>query len=187
MNDKMTVANSITIGRILLVPIFLVILLTEMENKELLAFFVFLIASITDAFDGYFARKYNQITALGKFLDPLADKLLIAGGLLALVYLGYVETWVAAIIIFREIFIIGFRFYFLVKDSSFSASWLAKKKTLFQVIAVGLLIVHPKLPYSDFIFELGTYVLYIAVFLTLYSGIEYVVLYARSSKSANAV
>jgi CDP-diacylglycerol--glycerol-3-phosphate 3-phosphatidyltransferase len=182
MTYKMTLANAITIGRILLVPIFLVILLTEMENKEILAFSIFLIASVTDAVDGYFARKYNQITNLGKFLDPLADKLLVVAALLALVYLDYVAAWVAAVIILREILITGFRFYFMVKDSAFSASWLAKKKTLVQIIAIGLLILHPKLPYSEIVFELGTAILYFAVFLTIYRGIEYVIKYSKILK-----
>ncbi|MCP5051816.1 MAG: CDP-diacylglycerol--glycerol-3-phosphate 3-phosphatidyltransferase [bacterium] len=177
----MTPANMLTIGRIVLVPIFLVILLTEMDNKELIAFAIFLIASITDAIDGYLARKYNQITDLGKFLDPLADKLLIAAALLALVYLDIVAAWVAAVIILREIFITCFRFYFLVRDSSFSASWLAKKKTMFQIISVSLLILYPKLPEPDLFFEIGTAFLYVAVFLTIYSGIEYIFKYARSS------
>ncbi|MCP5107576.1 MAG: CDP-diacylglycerol--glycerol-3-phosphate 3-phosphatidyltransferase, partial [bacterium] len=101
----MTIANIITTGRILLVPIFLVILLTEMQNKEIIAFLIFLVASITDAVDGYFARKLDQVTELGKFLDPLADKLLIAAALLALVHQGKVAAWVAAVIILREIFI----------------------------------------------------------------------------------
>lgn len=182
MNMKMTVANSITIGRILLVPIFLVVLLTEMDNKEFIAFAVFLIASVTDAVDGYMARKYNQITDLGKFLDPLADKLLVAGALLALVYLDVVATWVAAIIILREIFITAFRFYFLVKDSSFSASWMAKKKTMTQVIAIGILILYPKLPDPQLFLDIGTYTLYLAAVLTIYSGVEYVWRYSKSAR-----
>lgn len=177
---KTTLANVITIGRIILVPIFLAILLTEMENKEILAFIIFLIASVTDAVDGYFARKYDQITELGKFLDPLADKLLIAAALLALVYLHFVAVWVATVIIFREIFITGFRFYFLVTDSAFSASWIAKKKTLFQIISISVLILHPKLPRPELFLEIGTYLLYFAVILTLYSGAEYVFKYART-------
>ncbi|MCK4836459.1 MAG: CDP-diacylglycerol--glycerol-3-phosphate 3-phosphatidyltransferase, partial [Candidatus Aminicenantes bacterium] len=106
-------ANIITIMRIILVPIFLVILLTEMENKEIFAFIIFIIAAISDGIDGYIARKYHQVTELGKFLDPLADKLLVSAALLALVYLQIVETWIAAIIILREFFITAFRFYFL--------------------------------------------------------------------------
>ncbi len=175
----MTIPNILTIGRIVLVPIFLVILLTEMQNKEIIAFLIFLVASITDAVDGYFARKLNQITELGKFLDPLADKLLISAALLALVSQGYVEAWIAAVIILREIFITAFRFYFLVKENTFSASWIAKKKTLFQIIAVSLLILHPRLPYAKTILEIGTFVLYFALFLTVYSAIEYVIKYSR--------
>jgi len=178
---KMTVANIITAGRILLVPIFLVILLTEMQNKEIIAFVIFIVASVTDAVDGYYARKLNQITELGKFLDPLADKLLIAAALLALVNQGKVAAWVAAVIILREIFITGFRFYFMVKDSTFSASWIAKKKTLTQIVSISLLIIHSKLPYPDVIFEAATYILYLAVFLTVYSGVEYVFKYSRST------
>lgn len=182
MNMKMTVANTITIGRIILVPIFLVILLTELENKEIYAFGVFLVASITDAVDGYYARKYNQITELGKFLDPLADKLLVAGALLALVYLGVVAVWVAALIILRELFITAFRFYFLVKDSAFAASWIAKKKTMVQLIAIGFLIIYPVLPNPELWRDVGTYTLYVAVVLTVYSGVEYVWKYSKSAR-----
>jgi CDP-diacylglycerol--glycerol-3-phosphate 3-phosphatidyltransferase len=180
----MTIPNIITTIRIILIPIFLVILLTEMEGKEIIGFVIFVLASISDALDGYIARKYNQITSLGKFLDPLADKLLVAAALLALVYLQVVETWVAAIIILREIIITGFRFYFLVQDNVFSASWLAKKKTLFQVIAISILILYPKLPQPDFFFTVGTIVLYAAVFLTIYSGVEYVVKYSKALKGS---
>ena len=176
----MNLANLITILRIVLVPIFLVILLTEMENKEIFAFIVFIIAATSDAFDGYIARKYDQVTELGKFLDPLADKLLVSAALLALVFLQLVETWVAAVIILREIFITAFRFYFLVKDTTFSASWLAKKKTLFQVIAISILILHNRLPgYEHHVLKVGTYLLYFAAFLTIYSGIEYIFKFSK--------
>ncbi len=175
-------ANIITIIRILLVPIFLVILLTEMENKEIVAFVIFLVAAISDAVDGYIARKYNQVTNLGKFLDPLADKLLVTAALLALVNLGLVETWVASVIILREIFITAFRFYFLVKDSMFSASWIAKKKTTLQIIAIALLILCEKLPIRDTIFAIGTITLYIALILTIYSGVEYIIKYSKAVK-----
>lgn len=176
----MNLANLITILRIILVPFFLVILLTEMENKEIFALIIFVIASISDGIDGYIARKYNQITELGKFLDPLADKLLVSAALLALVYLQIVETWVAAVIILREIFITAFRFYFLVKDSTFSASWIAKKKTLSQIIAISILIVHNKVPgFESVALKFGTFLLYFATFLTIYSGIEYLIRYSK--------
>ncbi len=176
----MNLANFITILRIILVPVFLVILLTEMENKEIFALIIFVIASISDGIDGYIARKYNQITELGKFLDPLADKLLVSAALLALVYLQIVETWVAAVIILREIFITAFRFYFLVKDSAFSASWIAKKKTLFQIISISILILHNKVTgYESIVLKAGTFLLYFATFLTIYSGIEYLIKYSK--------
>jgi len=178
----MNLANTVTIIRIVLVPIFLVILLTEMHNKEIFAFLVFVIAAVTDAIDGYIARKYNQITELGKFLDPLADKLLVAAALMALVSLDLVETWIASVIILREIFITTFRFYFLVRDSGFSASWLAKRKTTFQLVAIGILILCEKMPYRDTFYLLGTVTLYIAAFLTVYSGVAYVIKYSTAIK-----
>ncbi len=171
----MTKANIITIVRIIMVPFVLVILLTEMENKEIIAFAVFVIAAVTDAIDGYVARKYDQVSDLGKFLDPLADKLLVAAALIALVYLQEVATWVAAIIILRELFISVFRFYYLVHAASFSASLPAKLKTTFQIVALAILIIHRKLPFADQLRLLGNAVLYIAVFLTLYSGVEYII------------
>jgi CDP-diacylglycerol--glycerol-3-phosphate 3-phosphatidyltransferase len=178
----MNMANIITTLRIILVPIFLVILLTEMQNKEFIAAAVFLIAAISDAVDGYIARKFNQVTDLGKFLDPLADKLLITGALLALVHLGLVEAWAAAIIILREIFMTGFRFYFLVKDAMFSASWMGKQKTAFQNISIALIILSAKLPYKDIFFMIGTVTLYIAVLLTVLSAVDYLIKYSKLLK-----
>jgi len=177
----MTKANIITIVRIIMVPFFLVILLTEMQNKEFFAFAIFVIAAVTDSLDGYVARKYNQVSDLGKFLDPMADKLLVAAALIALVYLQEVETWVAAIIILRELFISVFRFYYLVNNASFSASIPAKFKTTFQIVALAILIIYRKLPFADYLKLLGTAVLYVAVFLTVYSGAEYVFRLSRQS------
>jgi CDP-diacylglycerol--glycerol-3-phosphate 3-phosphatidyltransferase len=178
----MTTANIITIVRIIMVPFFLVILLTEMQNKEIIAFAIFVIAAVTDSLDGYIARKFNEVSDLGKFLDPLADKLLVSAALIALVYLQEVETWVAAIIIMREFFISAFRFYFLINNASFSASVPAKLKTTFQIVALSILIIYRKLPFADHLFILGTVVLYVAVFLTVYSGAEYVIRFSRSAK-----
>lgn len=178
----MTKANIITIIRIIMVPFVLIILLTEMDNKEFIAFAVFVIAAVTDAIDGYVARKYNQVSDLGKFLDPLADKLLVAAALIALVYLQEVSTWAAAIIILRELFISVFRFYYLVNDASFSASLPAKLKTTFQIIAVSILIIYRKLPFADYLRLLGDAVLYVAVFLTVYSGVEYIIRLSRPVK-----
>ncbi len=181
----MTKANIITLLRILLVPIFIVILLTEMDNKEIIAFVVFLFASVSDAIDGYIARKFDQVTDLGKFLDPIADKLLISAALVALVSLGEIETWAASVIILREIFMTAFRFYFYLKEASFSASRIAKNKTLFQIISISIFIIYKKLPYSDYLYKIGTFILYIAVFLTVYSAVEYIIKYTNSLKKSS--
>jgi CDP-diacylglycerol--glycerol-3-phosphate 3-phosphatidyltransferase len=178
----MTSANMITVVRIIMVPFVLVILLTEMQNKEIIAFAIFVTAAITDSIDGYIARKFNQVSALGKFLDPLADKLLVSAALIALVYLQEVETWAAAIIILRELFISAFRFYFLINNASFSASIPAKIKTTVQIVAISILILYRKVPYANYFHKLGTAVLYIAIFLTIYSGAEYVIRFSRSLK-----
>jgi CDP-diacylglycerol---glycerol-3-phosphate 3-phosphatidyltransferase len=178
----MTTANMITIVRIIMVPFVLVILLTEMQNKEIIAFTIFVTAAITDSIDGYIARKFNQITSLGKFLDPLADKLLVSAALIALVYLQEVETWAAAIIILRELFISAFRFYFLINNASFSASVPAKIKTTVQIVAISIIILYRKMPFANYFYKLGTVVLYIAIFLTIYSGAEYVIRFSRSIK-----
>ncbi|MBN2398820.1 MAG: CDP-diacylglycerol--glycerol-3-phosphate 3-phosphatidyltransferase [Candidatus Aminicenantes bacterium] len=178
----MTTANMITIVRIIMVPFVLIILLTKMQNKEIIAFSIFVIAAITDAVDGYIARKFDQVSSLGKFLDPLADKLLVSAALIALVYLQEVETWAAALIILREIFISAFRFYFLINHASFSASIPAKMKTTFQIVAISILILYRKMPFADYFFIIGTVTLYIAIILTLYSGAEYIMRYSRSLK-----
>ena len=178
----MTAANIVTIIIIVLVPILVVLLLTELSNRELIAFIVFIIAAVSDALDGYLARKFNAVTELGKFLDPLADKLLVAGTLIALVSLGKAETWVATVIILREIFMTGFRVYFLVNDSSFSSSWTAKFKTFFQVTAIAILIIGRKPPNPDFLFHAGTAILYLAAALSIYSAIIYIVNYTKFSK-----
>ncbi len=156
-----------------MIPIIIVILLAEMENREILAFIIFVLAAITDAVDGYVARKYNEVSDLGKFLDPLADKLLVSAALIALVYLNLVATWVATILILREIVISTFRFYSLTQKSSFGASIPAKLKTTLQVVAIAILIIHRKLPFSSELKIIATYLLYIAVAFSLYSGGEY--------------
>ncbi len=175
----MSFANIITIVRIIFVPFFLVIFLTEIQNKDIIAFVIFVVAALTDAVDGYIARKFKQITDIGKFLDPLADKLLVAAALIGLVKLDRVETIVAVLIILREIFITAFRFYFLVKDNSFSASWLSKKKTGFQIVAISILIIYKKVPYSSELFLIGKVLLYIALILTIYSGVEYLMKFSK--------
>ena len=178
----LTLPNGITIIRVIAIPFILVMLFSPNLIHRLVTAFFFFAVAITDTLDGYLARRRGMETTLGKFLDPLADKLLVTAALIALVYLQEVETWVAAIIILRELFISAFRFYYLVKNASFSASIPAKIKTTFQIVALSILIIYRRLPYANYIRMLGTAVLYVAVFLTVYSGAEYVIRFSRQSR-----
>ncbi|MEJ5166444.1 MAG: CDP-diacylglycerol--glycerol-3-phosphate 3-phosphatidyltransferase [Thermoanaerobaculia bacterium] len=137
--------NSITIFRIFLVPIIVVVLLTKIPNWEFIGLGIFLIGMISDALDGYFARKYNQKTSLGALLDPVADKLLISSVFISLVEMQIVPAWVVVIIVGREFFVLGLRLVALEKSVVISASSLGKFKTLTQTIAIILLIFQYKL------------------------------------------
>jgi len=125
---------------------------------------LFVIASATDFFDGYIAREWNQMTMLGAILDPLADKMLTLAAFLGLMMIGEASAWAIYIIIVRELFITGIRTVAVSEGLSVKASWAGKVKTVAQMIAIGFLLMH---------WPLGTELLWFAVFLTLYSGAEY--------------
>ena len=126
---------------------------------------VFVIASVTDFFDGFIARSWNQITKLGGILDPLADKMLMLAGFLGLVYIHRASPWAVFIILTREFFITGLRIQAAAEGKSVSASLAGKAKTVLQMIAIGFLLMN--WPYAEVI-------LWAAVVLTLYSGWEYI-------------
>ncbi|NEQ41404.1 MAG: CDP-diacylglycerol--glycerol-3-phosphate 3-phosphatidyltransferase [Okeania sp. SIO3I5] len=162
----MNIPNSITFSRLLGVPIILYILKTPTNQNLWICLAIFLIASATDFLDGYLARKLNQITDLGKFLDPLVDKLLVLAPLLALIELGKVPAWGVFLILGRELTIAGWR----VNQSKISgANIWGKLKTVSQIIAVALLIAPlPK------IWATPTIIMFwISVALTIISGIIY--------------
>jgi len=125
---------------------------------------VFVLASITDFFDGYIARSWNQITKLGSILDPLADKMLMLAGFIGLVYIGRASPWAIFLILTREFFITGLRVAMASEGKSVSASFAGKAKTVSQMFAIGFLLMN--WPYANAI-------LWFSVFLTIYSGIEY--------------
>ena len=125
---------------------------------------LFVLASVTDFFDGYIARQWNQMTLLGAILDPLADKMLTLAAFLGLMVVGEASAWAVYIIIVRELFITGIRTVAVSEGVSVKASWAGKVKTVAQMIAIGFLLM--RWPYGDLL-------LWFAVFLTLYSGFEY--------------
>jgi len=167
----MNAANAITIARILLIPVFLVLLFVEVPYGEYAAVAVFALAAGTDKLDGYVARRRKTVTATGMFLDPLADKLLISAALIALVSLGRLEAWVAMVIIGREFAVTGLRLVAAAQGVSIPADRLGKAKTVMQTIAVLFLLVpRSAFPYDWLIEDL---LIWAAVALTLISGIEY--------------
>lgn len=125
---------------------------------------LFVLASATDFFDGYIAREWNQMTMLGAILDPLADKMLTLAAFLGLMMMGEASAWAIYIIIVRELFITGIRTVAVSEGLSVKASWAGKVKTVAQMIAIGFLLMH---------WPFGDALLWFAVFLTLYSGFEY--------------
>jgi CDP-diacylglycerol--glycerol-3-phosphate 3-phosphatidyltransferase len=132
---------------------------------------LFVIASITDFFDGYIARNFNAVSKLGEILDPLADKMLVLGAFLGLLFLHRANPWAVYLILLREFFITGLRIAMAKEGMSVKASFAVKVKTVFQMIAIGFLIMN--WPFANLL-------LWIAVILTLYSGMDYVLVYIKS-------
>lgn len=137
---SLNIPTYLTLFRIFLVPILVVVLLTRIEGKAYIGVVIFWIASITDFLDGYLARKRNQVTSLGKLLDPVADKLLVSGAFISLVEMGLVPAWMVVIIIGREFAVSGLRQIALTYNIVIPASYLGKFKMVFQVIAISMLI-----------------------------------------------
>src|SRR6266511_6353931 len=138
-NEIWNLPNSLTLFRIFLVPILVVVLLTK--YSDFLGLGIFLVAAITDFFDGYFARRLNKTTRLGALLDPIADKLLMSAAFISLVELGLAKAWMIVIIIGREFAVSGLRSIAAQRGVTIAASPLGKTKTITQVVAISLLIV----------------------------------------------
>ncbi len=168
----MNIPNKLTMLRIILVPIFVVLMLTRIPYGGSLAAVIFMIAALTDSLDGYLARKWKQVTRLGAILDPLADKLLITAALISLVELGRIPGWIAIVIIGREFAVTGLRLVKAEEGVLISASKMGKFKTISQVTAV-LLIILQNLYHPLAALALGQWAMYIAVLITIVSGIEY--------------
>jgi len=166
MKFKFNIPNKITIIRVSLIPLFVVILLVDIPYKNILAAFIFALLSISDAIDGYFARKKKQVTEFGKLIDPIADKLLISTALIFLIGKG-IELWVAVAIITREVIITAIRIYLLPSKIVVPASFFGRAKTFVQCIAIIFILLG--LP-------LSWYVMFTAVLLTIVSGLEYLII-----------
>ncbi len=175
--------NVLSCVRILIVPIFVAVLLADMEGKEIVGLALFLIAALTDVLDGWVARRWGLVTKLGKLLDPAADKILTSAAFISLVGLDLAPAWVVAAIIAREFAISTLRSLGAAENVVIAASWSGKLKTVVQVIAISLLIIHDHLGDLQ---PVATFALYLALLISVYSGIEYGVRYARVFRSPSA-
>jgi CDP-diacylglycerol--glycerol-3-phosphate 3-phosphatidyltransferase len=176
-SEILNVPNSLTLLRIFLVPFLVVVLLTRFDTtpwialrKEWIALGIFLLAAVTDFFDGYIARRTGKITRLGTLLDPIADKLLVSAALISLVELGLAPAWIIVIIIGREFAVSGLRSIAAQQGVTIAASPLGKGKTISQVIAIALLILGYEL--GKFMF-IGKIALWAVMLFALVSGVDY--------------
>ncbi|KAB3536958.1 CDP-diacylglycerol--glycerol-3-phosphate 3-phosphatidyltransferase [Alkaliphilus pronyensis] len=169
----MNLANKLTILRILLVPVFMLFLLNHIPYGVEIAASIFIIAAITDTLDGYIARKKNQVTNFGKFMDPLADKLLVSAALISLVQLGKLSAWVVVIIIAREFTISILRAVAAAEGVVIAASWWGKVKTITQIVAIIAVLVN-NFPFSLVGFPFDTIMIWVAVIFTVISGLDYI-------------
>ncbi|NLV75541.1 MAG: CDP-diacylglycerol--glycerol-3-phosphate 3-phosphatidyltransferase [Tissierellia bacterium] len=169
----MNLANKITMFRVLLIPVFMIILFSNFNNNNYVAALIFAIAAATDGLDGYIARSRNQITTFGKFIDPLADKLLVSAALISMIQLAKVPAWIVVIIIAREFTITGFRIIAASEGITIAASSLGKIKTATQLIAIILLLID-NFPFRLIGIPLDKIMLYIALFFTVVSGVDYI-------------
>ena len=168
----MNLPNKLTMSRIVLIPVFMAVLYMGFPGSDYIALIIFIIASLTDLLDGKIARKYNLVTNFGKFMDPLADKLLVAAALICLTANGTLAAWISIIIISREFIISGFRLVASDNGIVIAASYWGKFKTTFQMVMIVMLI----LDYDNNIYQMCAMVVtYAALILTVISLIDYVV------------
>ena len=170
----MNLPNKLTIFRVILIPFFVFFMLAPYfpDNGKYIAVAIFIIASLTDMLDGNIARKYNLVTNFGKFMDPLADKLLVCSAMICLVATGQLASWIVIIIISREFIISGFRLIAADNGIVIAASYWGKFKTVFQMLMIIVLI----LDIQNAGFQvLGVILTYVALVLTVVSLIDYIV------------
>jgi CDP-diacylglycerol--glycerol-3-phosphate 3-phosphatidyltransferase len=182
----MVYPNQLTVLRIILTPVFLVLFLADEPILKQISLVVFIIAAITDWYDGWLARKFNYITNWGKFLDPLADKILTSTAFLAFAFQGVLEMWMVIAIIVRDFLITGLRMYSDYKGGSMSTSLSAKWKTFIQMAFIyyllliyTLMTIKPLIDNYKHIFDVLTntafiyYAMLIVTVITLYTGVSY--------------
>lgn len=181
----MNLPNKLTLLRLVLIPFFLVFMYdpfqwgsiqmlgSDINISVLIAAIIFIFASFTDYLDGYIARRDQLVTNFGKFADPLADKILVASAMVMLVDIGLAPGWVVALILGREFAVTGLRLLLIeVGGTVLAAAWPGKIKTVTQMLSIIFLLLD-NFPFGWTGIPIGTILLYVALFFTLYSGIDY--------------
>ncbi len=182
----MNLPTRLTVLRIILTPVFVLLLFSDGLKLKVFSFIVFVLASLTDWYDGYFAKKYGHVTIWGKFLDPLADKILVSAAFIAFDILGYVKLWIVVVIILRDFLITGLRSYALFRRHPITTISLARVKTFVQMGSVYVIYIFLLLDlYTvekgikiEFIGQLKNFnfidkIMLLVIFLTLYTAVKY--------------
>ncbi|SFE86666.1 CDP-diacylglycerol--glycerol-3-phosphate 3-phosphatidyltransferase [Peptostreptococcus sp. D1] len=168
----MNLPNKLTMFRICLVPIFVIFMYLPLDNKFGISLLIFIIAALTDALDGKLARRYNLITDFGKLMDPLADKLLVIAALICLIEKSLIPGWIVLIIVSRELAVSIMRAIVAGDGKVVAAGISGKLKTVTQMLAIVLLLFGAQID-SSLVLNIGTFMIYVACLLTIYSGYEY--------------
>lgn len=169
----MNLPNKITLFRVAMIPIFVVfMLIPSIPYGTYIAATIFIIAALSDLLDGYIARKHNLVTNFGKFMDPLADKLLVSSALICFVELDLIPTWIVIIIIAREFIISGFRLIASDNGVVIAASWWGKLKTNVQMVVSVMLIINLDFYFVNILEQIG---IYLAALLTIISLLDYMI------------
>ncbi len=166
--------NMITLLRVGIIPVLFFLLFDPDPFWSLVIAILFIIAALTDLLDGYVARRYHIVTNMGKFLDPIADKLIVNTAMILMIPIGRIPAWIVSIIIIRDFIIDGVRTIATSEGMIIDASSLGKRKTLCQIFAVSALMIHYPFLGAD-AHRVGMVILYIALWLTLHSGIDYLI------------
>ncbi len=181
----MTVPNILSIFRIILTPFFILCLFSDFNNSHIIALIIFVVASVTDAFDGFYARKYDAVTEYGKFLDPLADKILVLSAFISFTIMDLIEFWMVGLIISRDVFITLLRMKMKRNNRTLMTSTIAKSKTTAQLILIVLILSFLSIKnlngffINDILTSIHKYNLvynltFLVTLFTLYTGYKYV-------------
>lgn len=170
--------NSITLLRVGIIPVLFFLLFDPGRIWSLIIAILFIITALTDLLDGYVARKYHIVTNIGKFLDPIADKLIVNTAMILMIPIGRIPAWIVAVIVIRDFTVDGIRTIAGSEGMTISASKLGKRKTLCQIFAVSALMIHYPFLWAN-AHIVGMFILYIALWLTIHSGIDYFIKFYR--------